>query len=454
MSENNKINNWMDKYILGPLGTFSQYKFVRAITNTGMGTIPFTIVGSMFLVINVLPQAFPSLQGFYEATFFKFSDLYMLANKATMGILALYFNILLGYELTKIYADEEDLDLSAINGGLLSAFAFFMTIPNLVMEGGVTKLVHLIDPEADVQIVNGWSVGADGLSRLGTVGIFTGIIMATIAVMIYRFCVKKNITIKLPEAVPAGVANSFTALIPAFAIAIVVLLINALLLSLGYDIFTILEVPFGFITNLANSWLGLVVIYIIMQALWFVGIHGATLVTSFLQPITFANLTANVAGASIPFAGEFNNAYVTIGGSGATLVLCFWLATRAKSEQLSAIGKASAVPALFNINEPLIFGIPFLYNVDLMIPWFLAPIASMTVGYIGIASGFARPVIAQMAWPTPVGLGAFIGSGGDIKAGILALACAAVAFLVYYPFIRSYDKKLLLQEQEAMKEMQ
>ncbi len=108
--------------------------------------------------------------------------------------------------------------------------------------------------------------------------------------------------------------------------------------------FKVIAIPFGFVANLTNSWLGLVVIYLLTQALWIVGIHGANIIFAFINPIALANMSLNVAGERMIVAGEFSNMFVIAGGSGATLGLCIWLATRARSEQLSAIGKASIVP--------------------------------------------------------------------------------------------------------------
>ena len=153
-------------------------------------------------------------------------------------------------------------------------------------------------------------------------------------------------------------------------------------------------------------------------------------------------------GTRFIVAGEFSNMFVIAGGSGATLGLCIWLATRAKSEQLSAIGKASIVPGIFNINEPLIFGIPIIYNPTLAVPFILAPMTSATIYYLAMELNLIKAVFAQVPWPTPVGIGAFLGTG-DLKAIIVAFVCAIAAFLVYYPFIRAYDKKLLKEEQGA-----
>jgi len=443
-NENNKLFQFLEKYLMGPLGTIAQMKVVRGIMGAGLATIPFTIVGSMFLVFNVLPLTFPFMANFFESTFFRFSDLYMLANTMTMGLLALFFNISLGYEYSQIIAEEDDLDLSGLNGALLSMFAFFMTIPELLFEDGVVSRVTELDGEAS--IVSGWRLGAGSIERLGTTGIFTGIIMAIIAVNLYKLCVAKKWIIKLPEEVPTGVSRAFTALIPAFLVAFVVLSLNALLVVFNTDLFQLIQVPFGFVTEMTNSWLGVMVIYFLVHALWLVGIHGANIIFALITPITLANLAANAAGANIPLAGEFNNAYVTVGGSGATLLLTFFIAFLAKSEQLKAIGKAALIPSLFNINEPLVFGLPLIYNPYLAIPFFLAPMVSATIAYFAITLQLIDPLIALLPWPSPVGVGAYIGTGGDWRAIIVALIGVVSAFIIYYPFIVAYDKELVRQE--------
>ncbi|MCJ1978000.1 PTS cellobiose transporter subunit IIC [Pseudolactococcus paracarnosus] len=438
----------LEKYLMGPMSKLATYRPVRAIMAAGLASIPFTIVGSMFLVFNIIPLAFSGLTGLFTDTFFKYTDLYMLANKCTMGILSLYFAIVIGYEYTKIY-EEEGVAVNPLNGALLSVAAFFMCIPELVYKNGAFTVLQTVTDSA--KVINGWRVGGSSLDRLGTAGIFTAIIMGSLAVNLYVFCVKKNLVIKMPDAVPPGVSRSFTALIPAFVITIVTLAINGVLVALGTDIFNMISIPFGFVTNLTNSWLGMCVILFFIHALWIVGIHGANIIGAFITPITLANLETNIAGGRIPFAGEFTNSFVIMGGSGATLGLCLYLVFLAKSEQLKILGKASIVPSIFNINEPLIFGIPIVYNPYLAIPFFLAPIGAGSIAYWAIKLQFVKPIIAQVPWPSPIGLGAFIGTAGDVRAIFLALITFFVAFAIYLPFIKFYDIKLVKEEQETLK---
>lgn len=438
----NKLFEFLEKYLMGPMGKVSTWRPVRAIVAAGMASIPFTIVGSAFLVLSVIPQAFniQFIVDLWGNSFDKIQALYLLAYKCTMGILSLYFAVVIGYEYTKIYVEEEGLNLNPLNGGLLAVFAYFLTIPELTYSKGMISAV------TGKTTIGGWTIGGDSLTRLSTSGMFTAILMSILAVQLYRLCVKKNWVIKMPEAVPEGVARSFTALIPGFVIAFAVLFINGIFILFGTDIYKVIAIPFAFVSHITNTWLGIVVIYLLVHALWIVGIHGANIVMGLVSPILLANMAQNVEGKFIAYAGEFTNSYVTIGGSGATLLLCFYIAFRAKSDQLRMLGKVAMGPAIFNINEPLIFGLPIVYNPILTVPFILAPIVSASIGYWSVQLGLAGKAIAQTPWPTPIGIGAYVGSGGNIGAFVVALICALAAFVIWYPFIKMYDTKLYKEE--------
>lgn len=446
----NKLFEFLEKYLMRPMGKVSTWRPVRAIVAAGMASIPFTIVGSAFLVLSVIPQAFniQFIVDLWGNSFDKIQALYLLAYKCTMGILSLYFAIVIGYEYTKIYVEEEGLNLNPLNGGLLAVFAYFLTIPELTYSKGVISAV------TGKATIGGWTIGGDSLTRLSTSGMFTAILMSILAVQLYRLCVQKNWVIKMPEAVPEGVARSFTALIPGFVIAFAVLFINGIFILFGTDIYKVIAIPFAFVSHITNTWLGIVVIYLLVHALWIVGIHGANIVMGLVNPILLANMAQNVDGKFIAYAGEFTNSYVTIGGSGATLLLCFYIAFRAKSDQLRMLGKAAMGPAIFNINEPLIFGLPIVYNPILTVPFILAPIVSASIGYWSVQLGLAGKAIAQTPWPTPIGIGAYVGSGGNIGAFVVAFICALAAFVIWYPFIKMYDTKLYKEEMNSAEAIQ
>lgn len=434
---------FLEKYLMGPMAKVSAWRPVRAIVAAGRASIPFTIVGSMFLVLSVIPQAFPVsfIETIWENSIDKLSPLYLQAYNCTMGILSLYFAIVIGYEYTKIFVDEEDLNVDPVYGALLSVFAFFLTIPELVISNNTFDYLNV-----DGATINGWTIGGNSLDRLSTSGMFTAVLMSILAVQLYKTCIKRRWVVKMPDAVPEGVSRSFSALIPAAVVAIVVLIINGVFVALGTDIYNVVAIPFGFVKNIANSWIGIVVIYLLVHALWIVGIHGANIVMGLVTPILLANMAENANGAQIAFAGEFTNSYVTMGGSGAMLLACVWLAFAARSSQLKMLGRAAMGPAIFNINEPLIFGLPVVYNPILALPFMIAPIVAATIGYWSIKLGFAAVSIMQTPWQTPIGLGAYVGSGGSIGALITALLCAVASFIIWYPFLKMYDNQLLKEE--------
>lgn len=432
---------FLEKYLMGPMAKVSAWRPVRAIVAAGRASIPFTIVGSMFLVLSVIPQAFPVsfIETIWENSIDKLSPLYLQAYNCTMGILSLYFAIVIGYEYTKIFVDEEDLNVDPVYGALLSVFAFFLTIPELVISNNTFDYLNV-----DGATINGWTIGGNSLDRLSTSGMFTAVLMSILAVQLYKTCIRW--VVKMPDAVPEGVSRSFSALISAAVVAIVVLIINGVFVALGTDIYNVVAIPFGFVKNIANSWIGIVVIYLLVHASWIVGIHGANIVMGLVTPILLANMAENANGAQIAYAGEFTSSYVTMGGSGAMLLACVWLAFAARSSQLKMLGRAAMGPAIFNINEPLIFGLPVVYNPILALPFMIAPIVAATIGYWSIKLGFAAVSIMQTPWQTPIGLGAYVGSGGSIGALITALLCAVASFIIWYPFLKMYDNQLLKEE--------
>lgn len=428
------------------LGKFSGSRFVRAIMGAGYSIIAFSIIGSMFLVLTVLTQVITAkgFVDFYNNTFGRFNNIYTVIYNATMGIIAIYFAGSFAYNYADIYCKEENLLLDPLNAVFLTLMGLFITVPQLVWKGGNTIFVNIL--KKDNVVAGGYGISGSGLTRIGATGIFTGLIVAWLTVQIYRFCIKHNWRIKMPASVPSGVANSFTALIPGFVIAVVIAVIDVILIVLGTDIFQLLFIPFSFVSNIANTWWGVLIIFFLIHFLWWFGIHGATIISSFYQAIVLSNMAANAAGAHYVFAGEFSNAFVIMGGSGATLGMALWMAFAARSKQLRELGKLEAVPAVFNINEPLLFGLPIVYNIKLFIPFLAAPMVCSMTAYAAIATHLVPKIIVQQPWPIPVGLGGMMATA-SWQGFVLALVNAIIAFLIWYPFIKHYDNELLKKEQ-------
>lgn len=431
---------------MGPMTKLAQFRMVRAITQAGMSTIGITIIGSMFLVVNVLPQAFPVLAPIWAVSFDQITNIYMLANYATISSMAIYFLIAVAFEYANILAEEDEIAIKPLNAVQLALFSFMMLVPQLGIVDGVIALLN--DPEA--ALINGLSVGTGTLARFGSSALFVTFIVAWYSVRLYALCVQKHIVIKLPDVVPAGVANSFTSLVPAFFVAIVTMLIQGILLAFGTNIFDIMSIPFGFITYICDTLPGLIVIMLLIHLLWSVGIHGASIIGSFYGSIALANLAENAAGGHMFLAGDPFNPFVYAGGSGATLGLAFMLCFLAKSEQLKAIGKAEIVPALFNINEPILFGLPIVYNPNMIIPFVAAPTVCVILAYFEFQVGLIPPIIANAPWCTPGPLNAFLGTGGSIVAAGVSVVNILVAAAIWFPFFKRYDNQLYGEEQAKL----
>lgn len=444
MSENNS-NSFKDK-ITDFSGKFAGSRFVRAIMQAGYSVIPFAIIGAIFLILTVFPQAvhIPGFAGFYGHTVGRFIPVFQVVYNSTMGILALVFAGTFTFTYTKIYRDAEKLDLNPLNGLLMFLMAMFITVPQLVWRNGAVHFSQSLN-KTDL-IGGGYSVSTNGITRIAAVGIFTGLVVGWLTVQIYRFTIKHKWSIKMPASVPAGVSNSFSSLIPGLCVAVVVALLNLILVIFGTDIFKILYIPFSFISDIADTWWGFLIIIFLIHFLWWFGIHGATIITSFSMPILLANMAANAhGGADHFFAGDPLNAFVIIGGSGSTLGMAIWIAFRARSAQLKAIGKVELVPAFFNINEPILFGLPIVYNINLIIPFILAPFLSGIVAFLGFATHLVPKIIVQQPWPTPIGLSGLMATA-SWQGAVLSVVCALVGFGVWYPFIRRFDRILLKKE--------
>lgn len=445
----NAVLHFMEKHLLGPLNKIANTKFIRALMNAGLTAVPFTIVASIFLILNNLPQIIPPLKDFFEATILQYSAIYSIANTMALGSIALFYVAATGYYFTEEYRTRNNEKLNSFTGAILSIFAFLMTVVQVGFTDGKATLITDLASDKSI-IFNGISMGG-WITRFSGQGIFVGIIAAVLAVQIYRLCINKNLTIKMPEGVPDGVSRSFASLIPAIVIAFVMIIIITVLAWLGTDIHALLAAPFGFVQNLTGSYFGVVIIMLLIHLLWAVGVHGTAIIkNTFINPILLVALTQNIEGANNVFAGDFVNMYLFIGGAGSTLGLCIMFIFMAKSQQLKTLGKTAIIPAVFNINEPIIFGAPIVYNPFLIIPFIIAPIANLTLAYFATQFGLVGKVVSGIPWVSPVGLGAFLGTGGDFRAIILAVLCLLLSMVIYFPFFKMYDNKLAAEEKVAV----
>jgi PTS system cellobiose-specific IIC component len=278
---------------------------------------------------------------------------------------------------------------------------------------------------------------------------FAAIICMIFAVETLRILKKYNVTIKMPEQVPESVSRSFEALIPA---AVIITVIWFLRVWLNFDIQTAIMNIFKPVVNVAgNTFAGVLVPVILITVLWSAGIHGMSVIGSLIRPIWLVLLDQNsqavAAGHALPnIAPEpFFQWFIWIGGAGATLslaaLMCF-----SKSEYLKRVGRFSIIPGIFNINEPLIFGAPLVMNPILAIPFILSPVVAAIVAYGATAAGFVSKVSIIAPWTLPAPIGAYVATGGDWRAAVLVIVNIILTAIIYYPFFKAYEKKMIQEE--------
>lgn len=424
----NSFTNFLDQKLSGPMAKIANERHLRAIRDGIVATLPLVIVGSFFLVFSNFPL--PETYGF-KIWLMENAARIVLPYRMTMAIMTLYATFGIGYSLAKSY------DVDPLSGGILATTAFLLTFTPVNIAANL-----------DAGLA-GWAIG---LGNMGGAGMFVGIITSMLAVEIYRLCVQKNLTIKMPEQVPPAVSRSFEAL---FAAGIVILFFGGITYWAGFDWHSFISNLVKPIISAADSLISVILQVLLTCFFWVFGIHGVSIVGAVARPfwviLRDANITAaaaGVAGTALPqiAAEEFFQWFIWIGGSGATIGLAISMLT-AKSAYLKSLGRTSIVPAIFNINEPLVFGTPIVMNPILMIPFILTPIVLATISWIAMSFGLVNRVSATPPWTLPGPIGAFLATGADWRAIVLSILLIIVSVVIYYPFVKMYDKRLLLEEQ-------
>lgn len=279
---------------------------------------------------------------------------------------------------------------------------------------------------------------------------FYAIIVAFFTVEVMRFFMKKNIKIKMPDSVPPNVTAPFEALIPAAVLTIFMIVANAICVSTSGGnlcalIFTILK-PLMYASS---SLPAVMLLSILLSLFWFFGIHGNNMIGGVLTPITTANIALNAQfyitgeGAPAPLSGAF----LTIFGnwmSYPAMMVCFFLVAR--SATLKSIRKVALVPDIFNINEPLTFGVPIVMNVTVALPIMIVNVITCTIAYLVMSSGLVNSIHIVLPFTVPGVFNLFLSTGGDVRTFVLWAALFAMDIVLLMPFIKIYDKQLLMEE--------
>ncbi|EPH98329.1 putative PTS system, lactose-specific IIC component [Enterococcus faecalis 13-SD-W-01] len=402
----------------------SNNPYLRAIRDGFIGLIPVILFSSVFLLVAYVPNIF----GFYWGA--GVEENLMKAYNGSMGILGL----LMAATVTKSLTERFNSKLPKTNqinstSTMVAAFIGFILIGVDFIDGGIAT------------------------EYMGTKGLLTAFIVGFIVPNVYYFCVKNNITVRMPDEVPGNIAQTFKDLIPISLSTIFFWLFDLGFRSLvGTGFSEKVIALFQPIFSAADGYLGLALIFGAMAFFWFVGIHGPSIVEPAVAAIYITNVEMNLSAfqegehASRILSQGTQYFVATLGGTGATLVITLMFAFLAKSKQLKTIGKSSSIPVLFGVNEPILFGAPLVLNPVFFIPFIAAPIANVWLFKFFVDVFGMNGFIYNLPWTTPGPLGLIMGTGFAFQAILLMAVLLVVDFLIYFPFFKVYDNELLATE--------
>jgi PTS system cellobiose-specific IIC component len=430
MSAYDKMVAMIEDTVTPLAAKLGQQKYITSIRDGFIAALPFMIVGS-FMLVFIFPPFDPETKWGFARAWLDFAKTYqnqlLLPFQLSMGVMTLFISVGVAASLGRHYK------LDPITTGLLSLMSFLL-VAAPIKDGAIST-----------QYFSGQ-------------GIFTALICAIYSTEVYAFLKRKNITIRLPEQVPTGVARSFEVLIP---VLVIILTLHPLNLFIESETGMILPQAIMSLVkplvSASDSLPAILISLFICQVLWFAGIHGALIVTGIMNPFWMANLAENQA--ALASGGElthiylqgFWDHYLLIGGVGSTLPLAFLL-LRSKAIHLRTIGKMGVVPGLFNINEPILFGAPIVMNPVFFLPFILVPMVNAVLAYVATSMGLVARVVSLTPWTSPAPLGASWAANWAFSPVIMCLVCMVMSAVMYYPFLKAYERTLLKQEEETAAE--
>ncbi|HEM2922136.1 TPA: PTS lactose transporter subunit IIBC [Streptococcus suis] len=405
----------------------SRNPYLRAIRDGFIAAMPVILFSTLFLMVAFVPNIFG----------FTWSDEAVAAIMKpygyTMGIVA----VLVAGTTAKSLTDAFNRQLPKTNqinfiSTMIASISGFLLLASDGIEGG---------------FANGY---------MGTKGLLTAFLAAFITVNIYKVCVKNNVTIRMPDEVPPNVSQAFKNVIP-YALSIFVLYGIDLVTRqfLGTNVAEAILKLFEPLFTAADGYVGITIIFGAYALFWFVGIHGPSIVEPAIAAITYANIETNFqllqAGqhADKILTSGTQMFIVTMGGTGATLVVPFIFMWLTKSKRNKAIGRASVVPTFFGVNEPILFGAPLVLNPVFFVPFILAPIANVWIFKFFVDTLKMNSFSVNLPWTTPGPLGIVMGTNFAPLAFALAILLVVVDVLIYYPFLKVYDEQILAEEQSG-----
>lgn len=412
-----KMSGLIERYIAPPLVAMGNQRHFAAIRAALIRTIPLIIIGSLPLILTSLPvESWANAMAPYAE---KLNVLYTM----TMNFMVLYLAISLGAELARMY---EELD---------------STIVSIVTVACYVITVAPVDMETNTLEVTGFSAK----------GMFTLFVVAIIVVEFMHFAYKHNIIIRLPKSVPSGISQSFASLLP---MAILRVFFWVLRVVVGFDLNSLLNMIVSPLLAVSDTWYAAFICALLLQLLWFVGIHGGSFtVWGVMYPFLLTNIAENAeavaAGSAMPhiLTEPFIYSWTMIGGTGMTLsLIVLWL--RSKSAHLREVSRLSLIPGIFCVNEPVMFGVPIVLNPLMFVPFvFLTSLLGTMYGYVLTSLGWISPAYVQIPWTTPPLLQPYLSTGGDWRNVVAQAILIVLMVIIWYPFAKVYERRCIAEEQ-------
>lgn len=405
----NKLMSFMENKLAPVFSKLGANPYLMGIKDGMIATVPFTIFGSLFIIISQFPN------DTWTEIVAPYKSMLNVPNAMTIGIIALYVAFSVGYNLAKQFKQDP------LMGGMISFIGFMML---------------QIDETAEFAMQTKY---------FGSKGIFTALIVAIFCVKILQLFTEHNWVIRFPEGVPPAVSKSFSALIPSIVSLTILFVLRCVI---GLNIPELIIQLFSPLVFALNSYPGILVYMVVSQLLWCVGIHGQSVLNAVGSPIFLTFITANteayLAGQPIPYitATGFIPWFISLGGAGATLSLCVIMAT-SKEKSLRTLGRLALPAGIFEINEPVTFGLPIVMNPVMMVPFVLADVVLLTGTYFLMYFNIIGRCVVQVPWIMPPVIGAYLATGGNIPAAIWSVCGLFISGAIYYPFIKIVEKERL-----------
>lgn len=423
-----KFMDWMEAHFIPVAAKIGAQRHLVAIRDGFVTIMPLIMAGAFAVLINNL--GWEPYQNFMNSILpANWKDFGGAIWNVSFGFMSILVVCTISFHLAKSY------DKDGVTAAVVSLASFMMLYPQVALGGDAGS--------------------AYSTDAMGAKGLFVAIIVALIATEIFvKLIGNPKLVVKMPDGVPPAVARSFAALIPSILVLIIAAAAKFILQAVGISnvfdsVYNAIQSP---LQGVVGSFWGMIVLILIQQLLWFFGLHGsnilAPVINAVLLPLLEMNMLAAKSGqaAQYIFNSQFLDSYVNLGGSGTTiaLIIAIYIAGR-RSKQQMMITKLSTAPGLFNINEPMIYGMPLVLNPIYFVPFVLAPLASASIAYFLTSIGFVPKVAYMATWTTPPIIGAAI-STNSIMGAVTALICLVVSICIYLPFVIMATKQELDSE--------